>query len=469
MGIKQISLKNFKKFKSVTIPLDSAITVILGENSSGKSSILKALLGLKQTISSANEHECWAAHGDYVDLGVFQDYIHKKDTSKSFTVSITLSNQSLKHSMVTRRLMLGLESLTLDFTYDYDQITSQSRFLTILATYGNKNEGNYWELTRQKTRKTYVIKFSESLLAIFNDRLFPLTQQKLTSAEKIVVSHGEKFTFQRSSLSRKISHVFALRVINETIESATSYFEKNLFYLAPLRSSPSRSYIRSSHNLAVGVKGEHTPSVLANLEKRTQKVTRGESKFSRDLAFFSLGLEQVFPGHYASTKTFDELVKVKIGSRRTSDYVSQDKSDSITDVGFGFSQVFPIIVQSAVLPKDATLVIEQPELHLHPMAQTRLAGVIARASFEGRRFIIETHSEHFVRGLQIAVSENRSNQKKGISKDDVKFIYLRNSVSSPFESLILNEYGEFKSDWPEGFFDESYRSMRKLLANRTRS
>lgn len=466
MGLTRLELKNFKKFRSLSLSLESGITVILGENSSGKSSIIKSILGLKQTIASTNEHECWAAHGDYVDLGTFQDYINKKDISRSFTVALTISKSSILSNPISRRLLADDESLTLAFTYDHDHTTSQSRILSVKAFYGEESNACNWEIRRQKTRKNYSVETTAAFLKRYNEVYGRPSILEFHLGEKLVISHVEKLIFQRSNLSRKYSHTQLLRIINETISSFSGYIEKQVFYLAPLRSSPSRSYIRSSHNLAVGVSGEHTPSVLANLEKRAKKVTGGESKHLRNIAFFNRSLAKVFPGHSATIKTFDELVKIKISSKDTSGYLSSDKSDTITDVGFGFSQVFPILVQMAVMPEDATLIIEQPELHLHPMAQTRLASVIAESAARGRRFIIETHSEHFVRGMQIAVSESRTGREPKLCREGIQFIYVRRSGSSPYEILDINEFGEFTSEWPTGFFDESYRSIRTLLENR---
>lgn len=135
----------------------------------------------------------------------------------------------------------------------------------------------------------------------------------------------------------------------------------------------------------------------------------------------------------------------------------------------GVSQVFPIIVQAAVMPRGATLIIEQPELHLHPMAQTRLAQFIAEAATLGKRFIIETHSEHLVRGLQLAISEGKS-KKRGshFTNEHVSFNYIKKgSENDP--PLPINEYGEFENEWPTGFFDESYKTTRQLLRNKLRS
>ncbi|MBB3804823.1 putative ATPase [Xanthomonas arboricola] len=466
MPISSIKIRNFKRFNDYNLNLEKPITVILGENSSGKSSLLKAVLGLKQTSSPSNEHECWAAHGDYVDLGTYQDYVNNKDTKKdfSFTVSFdkNMGNRTVGYSRITK----NSPGLSLYINYDYDPVSSQARFLRIKATFGLPSQDLSWELIRQKTRRNYTIAISEELIASFDEAYRFPDEESLANRKKFSISHVEKFTFKPALSGAHIAQTMFTRFVNETINVLSQYLEKNIFYLGPLRSSPSRSYIRSSHNLAVGVRGEHTPSVLANLERRSQKVTKGKSDLVDSYDLFSRGLADVFPGHVARTRIIEELVKLNVSNRETSHYASPDKADTITDVGFGFSQVFPILVQAAVMPRGSTLIIEQPELHLHPMAQTRLAKFIAEAAIQGKRFLIETHSEHLIRGFQLAISEGR-NKKKSFSNDHVSFNYIKRGRENE-PTLETNEFGEFVTEWPSGFFDESYRSTRILLRNKLR-
>lgn len=459
MTIESLELKNFKKFDSLELSLEAPITVILGENSSGKSSILKAMLGLKQTTSSSNEYECWAAQGEYTDLGTFQDYIHKRDIKKSFTIS-------LKISLKPRTFLWSITNASLVkicLTYDYESATSQARFLKIEASFLSKEQETCsWTLTRQQTRQNYKLKFSRELIETVEKTY------KINLVNDKIFKHLERFSFTNASNKNSRDTNYQNAILNQTLSLLTSYLEKNLFYLAPLRSSPSRSYFRSSHSLAVGVKGEYTPSVLATLENKNRKVTHGHSEHKRKYNSFQKWLSEIFPGHTANTKTSEEIVKLKISNLSTQNYSSSEKSDTITDVGFGFSQVFPIIVQSAVMPENSLLIIEQPELHLHPLAQTRLANVISDAAKQGKRFIIETHSEHFIRGLQLAISENRINKNLGTSKENINFYYIK-SERDYIKKLETNEFGEFTTEWPSGFFDESYKTMQKLIMNKLKS
>jgi predicted ATPase len=322
-------------------------------------------------------------------------------------------------------------------------------------------------ISRQKTTQNYYVEFSETLYAALRKSIGVNLDEPTWHSNRVTVSHAEKFTFKPASLRADQRDYWLSRFVNDCLSLLTRYFEKQIFYLGPLRSSPSRSYIRSSHNLAVGVRGEHTPSVLANLERRLVKVTRGKSNISTSWNDFSTGVETVFPGYHVSSETHDELVKLHIASDGSKEYVSSSKSDVISDVGFGFSQVLPIILQASVMPEGATLLIEQPELHLHPLAQTRLAEFIANSASRKKRFVIETHSEHFVRGLQLAVSRSRVGNGS-FSSDDVAFHYITKG-SECSKELRINEFGEFTDEWPSGFFDESYKAIRQIMSNKVRA
>src|SRR5690606_25458670 len=395
--------------------------------------------------------------------GIYQDFIHKRNIQLPFSVGAEVESEQIKSAPILR-VVLGVNHANITLKYDYDNTTSQARLLQIKAIFKHASDHQKdltWTLNRQTTRKSYNLAISRDMLEIITSRYKFQLKKPIEPEDKLTLQNSERLHFKPTSSSPESPCGLAAALVNQTLSTLTNYIEKNVFYLGPLRSSPSRSYIRSSHSLAVGVRGEYTPSVLANLEKRSKKVTRGESENVVNSIAFERWLEKIFPGHFANTKTIEELVKLKISNKQTLNYSSNEKSDTITDVGFGFSQVFPIIVQAAVMPSDSTLIIEQPELHLHPLAQTRLADVITDAASQGKKFIIETHSEHFIRGLQLAISEHRLNKKRGTSKENIKIYYIKNSPKT-HETLELNEFGEFIKEWPSGFFDESYKTMQKL-------
>ena len=131
-----------------------------------------------------------------------------------------------------------------------------------------------------------------------------------------------------------------------------------------------------------------------------------------------------------------------------------------SEVGLGIVQVLPIISNMAA-HKKALLVMEQPELHLHPAQQSKLAQlVIQNYLTKGNRFMIETHSDHFIKTLQLEIARNSTKPKdaKGLNKDDIQILFVdrNNDKAGSFAREIkLTDDGSFSEPWPDNFFDAS--------------
>lgn len=467
MYANQLELTNFKRFQNIEIDLHSRITLLLGPNSSGKSSIIKALLGLKQTASPSNEHEVFSAQGEYVDLGVYRDYVNNHDITKKIIIGIKTEVPSIP-------FFSSKQSPTkLEFTFGHDSTTEQARLFEIVARDLNDNNQVYLKLVKKQTRDSFTLSLSEAfakkLATFFSGKNQPDPKYIDRWMNGISVIAGDRYQFKpeikpNSSKDSSFLSDFPVQVLTDTVQNILKGFDSDFFYLGPLRRSPSRSYSRTAHLISVGSTGEHTPSVLANLRSRASKERSRDRPQWKRLEQLNRWIDLIFPGSKISAKSLEELVKLEIEREGGSKEV-------ISDVGFGFSQVLPILVQASVMPSNSTLLIEQPELHLHPIAQTKFAEIITEASQNGRRFIIETHSEHIVRGLQISVSNHRS--KKGplsnrLEIDELKILYIPKAPQRA-KYMEIDEWGEFIEAWPNGFFDEAYQSSMRLLNNKIQS
>ena len=139
---------------------------------------------------------------------------------------------------------------------------------------------------------------------------------------------------------------------------------------------------------------------------------------------------------------------------------------SLMDVGIGISQVLPVLVKSYA-GNDATIAIEQPEIHLHPALQAELADVFIESALGGRNntFIIETHSEHLLlrvlRRIRETTSGKLDQQKKlHIAPEDVSVLYVWQTLSGArVDRLEVTRDGDFTTPWPEGFFDEREKEL----------
>ena len=128
---------------------------------------------------------------------------------------------------------------------------------------------------------------------------------------------------------------------------------------------------------------------------------------------------------------------------------------NLRDVGFGMSQLLPIAVESILAPttqsQEPLLLLEQPEIHLHPKAQANLGTFVAEMVRKGRNYLIETHSEYLV--MRLATEVRRGN----LSPDDIAiyFLNLNEQGHTQFRHIALSKDGRLPppEEWPEGFFD----------------
>lgn len=132
-----------------------------------------------------------------------------------------------------------------------------------------------------------------------------------------------------------------------------------------------------------------------------------------------------------------------------------DQAAKITEVGFGFSQLLPIIGYCCRRQPPSVITIEQPELHIHPRLQAELGSLFTDAYKQhGHQIIAESHSEHLMLRLQKLI------RKKELQAEDVCVLYVsRDKDGSRVDRLGLDANGDFINDWPGGFFEESYNEL----------
>ena len=136
---------------------------------------------------------------------------------------------------------------------------------------------------------------------------------------------------------------------------------------------------------------------------------------------------------------------------------------ALTDVGFGVSQVLPALVLLYYVPEGSTVLMEQPEIHLHPSVQSGLADVMLNvAEARNVQIIVESHSEHLMRRLQRRVAEEAA------SPDDVKLYFISATEGvAQASDLVLNEWGEIEN-WPDKFFGDDVGEIVAITQNALR-
>lgn len=437
--LTQLHIQNFKAWRDTKPFRLAPLTVIFGTNSSGKSSLGHLLLALKQTVQLSDRKR--ALHmGDensLIDLGTFTDCIHGHDLRHSLKFSLrwglpqtmTVKNaldkseaykgNELELSSILRADQAG-QPLTTSITYSLLQ--DEDAVLVAAHARGDSKP----TLTCEPMKLVYAV-----------GRKWPLE-----APEKF-------YRFADRTLARFQNADF----LADFALQAEQVLEQ-VYYLGPLRTPPRRVYQWSGDTPPhVGSEGEYTIAALLAATQRERELNRGYKQHRQRFDVFiarwlaDLGVIHSFEVHPVAEgrKEYEVLIRTH----------AQSAEVKLTDVGVGVSQVLPALVQAFYSPPGSVVWMEQPEIHLHPMAQSNLADAFISAvqSYENgeprkTQLIIETHSEHFLTRLQRRVAEGVID-----TKDVAVYFVQHGPDSAELEALRLNMFGEIEN-WPPNFFGD---------------
>jgi predicted ATPase len=242
-------------------------------------------------------------------------------------------------------------------------------------------------------------------------------------------------------------------------------FGGQLIYVSAERIGPRKFHSRSetmARRGEIGARGEYAVNFLN--ERIGDQLPPGDPRIrdaarSRLLDVVDDWLQELTPGAHLELESVPAIDSVIAGFSfdRSGDVAS--RRFRATNVGFGLSFVLPVLV-ALLAPTGAFALIENPEAHLHPRAQTKLGELAALATRVGVQVIVETHSDHFMDGVRIAVREGIA------SSTDIAFHYfVRRGSRSEIVSPIVDSDGRLSS-WPEGFFDQRDDNLARLIAPR---
>ncbi len=504
-----IGLRNFKAFgdEMQEAPL-SKITLIYGPNSGGKSSIIQALLLLKQSLMKGyglSARRALAPIGEFADLGSFQSLLHKHDVERKVSIAVKYRNLDLRLDAAENsiNLLYSLEELS-EIIYKITSYIDKRKLLhtvikpvkghdswnarfKVMNTDGDRlvefhddsflpflsfpefdrRREQAQELAQEQAQAQELARAQEQELALVQELILVVKQEKeqelITAlSEKVALANVQKVKLERAqelvlALKSESLNLLPEEVVDLSPEKIPQDYERHLHsvnYLAPLRSAPQRIYTHSSaDDGTTGIEGEYSANVLARDPDGV------ETEVNRWFRQFEIPYD-IHARKWDEASPVGEFIIIELMPLDKDGYIlDEDFAVTLADVGYGINQILPVIIEGIASQEGAILCVEQPEIHLHPRLQANIADLmidtIAAEPGKRKQWIVETHSELLILRLQRRIREGK------IKPEDISVLYVDpndNSVEgSAIKVLRLGEDSYFKDPWPDGFFDEGLR------------
>jgi predicted ATPase len=421
--MEKIFLKNYKGFKHQIISLEQ-INFLVGENSTGKTSFLKII----NLLSSPEFWYDYEFNNNEVELGYFEEIINKNTTDTFFQLGIEKKSEDKENS-------------NFRILFEFHELNSVP-VLKLMKVNIAQND-----VLIKFTPKQISYKVKEEVKNEYedwvNDFDFPNTYKVLSRP------------FRRGILPvYYITHLIESEIIkgNNSYKHKISFNNEMLFsnykWLAPIRAKAKRTY--ESYKIKFSPEGEHIPSILRQIlsgksSKEKTKIINALEQFGKDSNLFNkievreLGKKNSSP--------FEIIVKY------------EDLEIKLPNVGYGVSQSLPLIIE-ILSSKNTCFSIQQPEVHLHPKAQSAFGSFLYNAvKIDNNKFIIETHSDFTI---------NRLRYKLHTSKKDIEFkskvlFFERGKDGNTITTININKDGSYANKVPSNYRDFFIDEELRLL------
>jgi predicted ATPase len=440
--LTELSIGNFKSWKTIDKMRLAPITGLFGTNSSGKTSILQLLLMLKQTIESSDRAQVleFGDEKNLTNLGSFRDVVfqHEKPGKLNF---------SLNWNLVDPLVVRDPESKT-DTLFSADKLAFRCEVgengadRLAVSSFEYDADGNRFVLRRkgQSGAKYELANAGEGIN-------FIRTQGRPWDLPAPVKFYG--FPDQVYAYYQNAGFLSNLQLAFEDVF-------KRLYYLGPLREFPQRHYgWKGSEPADMGRRGERVVDALLASRQNGRYISPGYKRKKQTLeqrvAHWLKELGLIYDFSVERIAEGNNIYQVRVQKTPATAEVL------ITDVGFGVSQILPILVLCYYVPEGSIILLEQPEIHLHPSVQSGLADVFVDAmKNRGVQIIIESHSEHLLRRLQRRVAEQTM-----APEETALYFCEMVEAGSKLTALDVDLFGNIKN-WPKDFFGDEFGEMAAI-------
>lgn len=409
--LTSLHLKQFKAWADTGTIALKPITLLLGTNSSGKSSLIQSLLLLKQTVESPDRTIHLNLGGDerndVFNFGDFSSILTQGSTDRQFEIHFTFTRGSTEE-----RISAGA------FDAVYGQTANGTVVIQQLRLSAQPDGPSFRVQRREKGAFAIYVEPEATTRGKSRDYA---PERSIAFASKAVTLLGED-----GSVVQDIS-----LAIRRELEG--------LVYLGPLRQKPLREYPWNKGKPGV-IEPDGRQAIDALL---ASALLQGPDR--------NRIIEKV--AHWLKRMDLADQLQVRQVGRSTRYEVvidSQSVEANLRDVGIGISQVLPVLTVAFFAQPGSTVILEEPEIHLHPLAQSMLAELFVEASRERDiQFVIETHSEHLFRRMQTLVA------REEVSTEDCELYFVeKDQGHAQLRRLELDAYGRV-TNWPDRFFGDA--------------
>jgi predicted ATPase len=464
--------ENFKPFVDTDWIIIKPITILIGPNNSGKSSLLAPLLILKQTLRSTRSGSPLVLRDELINAGSFSDIVYSHDLRRRITFHIRfmprpvtddlpdLGDEPPTQCSVTFRSVgtegeFALHEYRVSDAYNRVMLSrirtgrgSRIQYTLDGITNWASGDENEEDVTESRTNQAAEKAIREAMPFhfLFSSRnVVRAAIRSITTGETIDESsdHAEESWTGESDSTLRLSSFIAKYL--STVDLVDHYVREHALdfvFLGPLREDPRRLYEMSGDAPRdVGVRGQFGPELLYRNQRRPV--------FSRvDRWLKEFGVTGSLVCNQVTQTAFNLQIE------------SENSKTNFADVGFGFSQLLPLIVQGLTAPAHSLLIAEQPEIHLNPRLQAKLASLFLEVTKRKAAVLIETHSEHLILAIRRLIAEG------SLESDDVAIYFVEGDEhGSHVRSVPLQENGHIDpSLWPKGFFEDSLRESLALAS-----
>lgn len=450
----KVSIENFKSIRKLHLFEIKPFTLLSGVNSAGKSSFVQLLLLLKQTLELSSDKKVINEDGNYYSIKNLNDVFYAQNSKNKISFGLTFKKSEFEN---IRFPELGIDNYEVDvsiaFLHSAEKIIVSDFEVNI--DYAEKEKEYALKLNIEASGlykvesdsdiygKGLAYKIMSSPIGFV--AFFPLSYE-------LKIRGGDDQGSIVETIDKKF---FTIDWLKETTDAIFS----NISYIGPARIEPKEDYLIPKIHNDVGKFGEFTSQILkeqADLLVSFRRLVNNDNRTEYN-SDSSVLLEAV---KYWMCEVFD--VADDIYSEKEEDSYrifltyKNDLKVNIKHVGFGISQLLPIVVQGLIMREDGILIVEQPEVHLHPKIQSSLYDFLYSLTLDGKKVIVETHSSHFITRMRRRIAEGESNKMD----DRISLTFIEDNV---FRTLEIDDYGTILNYYPKDFVEHPAEELKAIV------